>query len=677
MDNTRDIRSGLGGSPADAPGRPGGGRKDEPNGARAKLPGAVERRELARQAEVLAVLFNLTDRLHRAESRDAIYDATMDAMFEGLACDRAAILLFANDGPMRFVAWRDLSDPYRSAVEGHSPWRRNDIAARPIFIPDLDRSDLDAGLNDAVRHEGIRALGFFPVIAESRVIGKFMAYYDAPRSFGDDAVELGLTIARQLAFALSRIAAQEARSRVEQALFEIADAERRRLTELEALMESAPVAIWVTRDPECRIVTGNPAAHALFHVPPGANLSLLGQNGERPATYRLFRGGSELREGPVWRAAHGEIVRDFEMEVRYTDGAAPRHIVGNAMPLVGADNKIFGAVAAFVDITERKKLGNVQEHLASIVEFSDDAIISKDTSGVILSWNKGAERLFGYKAEEIVGRNITTIIPHHLLHEEPTILARIKSGERIDHYETQRRRKNGTLVDISLTVSPMRNQKGEIVAASKIARDITEKKKAEAQHNLLVAELNHRVKNTLATVVSIARQSFSGPEMREARGAFNARIRGLAQSHARLAEADWTSVELQALFEDEFAPYRQGGNVRLSGPPVALSPKAALTLGLAIHELATNAAKYGALSADGGRVDVRWSIDATDDALSISWVESGGPPVVPPTRHGFGRLLLERALGADLKSTITLAFAPEGVRFTAVIPALQYRAQIP
>jgi PAS domain S-box-containing protein len=328
-------------------------------------------------------------------------------------------------------------------------------------------------------------------------------------------------------------------------------------------------------------------------------------------------------------------------------------------------------------LAEEKRCSDVQAHLASIVEFSDDAIISKDVNGIILSWNKSAERLFGYKPEEIIGKNITTIIPAHLLDEEPGILARIRSGEHTDHYETVRRHKNGTLVDVSLTVSPIRNARGEIVAASKIARDISGRKRAEAQHSLLMAELNHRVKNTLATVVSIARQTFSGPEMREARAAFSARIRGLAQSHARLAEADWTSVDLKTLFEDEFAPYRQGGNVHLDGPPVALAPKAALTLGLAVHELATNAAKYGALSTNDGVVEVRWRVDPKDDALAIFWQERGGPAVSPPTRTGFGRLLLERAIAADLRSSVTLAFDAQGLRFIAAIPAVQYRAQIP
>jgi PAS domain S-box-containing protein len=640
-----------------------------------RVPATGEHARFARQAEVLTVLYNLTDRLHRAENRSAIYEAAMDAVFEGLSCDRAAIVLFPDDGgPMRFVASRGLSEGYRAAVSGHSPWQRNEVDARPILISDLARSDLDAGLNDVIRREGIGALAFLPLVAQAQVVGKFMAYYDRPHAFDREMVELGITIARQLAFALSRMAGTEARTRIEAALFDVADAERKRLAELEALMESVPVAIWVSRDTDCSFVTGNSAAHALFRRPGGANLSLIAPDGQ-PTNYALYKDGKPVEFGPVWRAAHGETVRDFEMEVRYEDGEA-RHVIGNATPLRDAKGNLFGAVAAFLDITDRKRYADVQEHLASIVAHSDDAIISKDTNGVILSWNRGAEILFGYTADEIVGRNITTIIPAHLLHEEPAILNRIRTGERIDHFETQRRHKNGTLVDISLTVSPMRNAKGEIVAASKIARDISDRKKAEAQHNLLVAELNHRVKNTLATVVSIARQSFSAPEMREARAAFNARIRGLAQSHARLAEANWTSVELQTLFEDEFAPYRQGGNVHLSGPTVTLSPKAALTLGLAIHELATNAAKYGALSTDTGIVEVTWTVAPDDASLAITWEEKGGPPVAPPARAGFGRLLLERAVIADLNSRAALTFAPEGVRFTAVVPAVQYQAHV-
>lgn len=640
-----------------------------------RSPEANAASEPVREAQVLAVLCTLTDRLHRAETRAAIYDAGMAAMFAGLGCDRAAILLFDNKERMRFAAWRGLSEAYRKAVEGHSPWNREDVNAQPILISDVEAGDLDANLKYAVRREGIRGIAFFPLVADGQLIGKFMTYYDRPRRFDGEAGP-GFTIARQLAFAVSRISASEARARTEDALLRSINAERARASEFEAVMESVPTALWVARDPDCAVITGNPAAYALFRETPDDNIAVSARR-ERPLPFTAFVNGKPLAvdELPLRRAVKGEHVRDYDIEYRFDDGTV-RHMVANATPLRDAQGRITGGVAAFIDMTERKRLGAVQEHLAAIVEFSDDAIISKDTDGIIISWNKGAERLFGYTAGEAIGKPITMVIPEYLLGEEPEILERIRKGERIDHYETVRRRKDGTLVDIALTVSPMRNAKGKIVAASKIARDISEKKKAEAQHSLLMAELNHRVKNTLATVISIARQSFSGREMLEARAAFNARIRGLAQSHARLAEADWTSVALQSLFEDEFAPYRQGGNVDIDGPPVALSPKCALTLGLAIHELATNAAKYGALSNQKGLVEVGWTIDPNNDSLTISWRERGGPHVVPPSRTGFGRLLLERAVPGDLKARIALAFPPEGVSFTAVIPSAQYRAQV-
>jgi len=319
---------------------------------------------------------------------------------------------------------------------------------------------------------------------------------------------------------------------------------------------------------------------------------------------------------------------------------------------------------------------DTHQRLAAIVESSDDAILSKDLNGIILSWNSGAERLFGYKAEEILGKCVTTLIPADRLDEEPRILERIRRGERVEPYETVRQRKDGSLVDISLTVSPIRDAFGKVVGASKIARDISERKRAEEalakaaeQQDLLVAELCHRVKNTLATVISIAKQSFSKDQtVEEARESFSARIRALAQTHGRLAEANWSGVSLETMLLDESAPYRRenDANVRLSGPPIRLRPKQALTLGMAIHELMTNAAKYGALSTKSGRVEVAWKIDPKH--LAISWTEAGGPPVSAPRRSGFGRLLLERALAADLKGEVCLDFAESGLRCDIVVP---------
>jgi two-component sensor histidine kinase len=185
------------------------------------------------------------------------------------------------------------------------------------------------------------------------------------------------------------------------------------------------------------------------------------------------------------------------------------------------------------------------------------------------------------------------------------------------------------------------------------------------QRDLLVAELSHRVKNTLATVNSIARQSFArGQSADEALKSFEGRLRTLAQTHGRLAESSWDGASLGRMLDDELAPYRSqdGDNIEVTGCDVSLSPRSAVVIGMALHELATNAAKHGALSVKGGRLAVRWSLDRDPRRLRLAWIESDGPPVAPPSRSGFGRLLLEQALKADLRGEVNLQFLPDGLQ---------------
>ncbi|MCI4590798.1 PAS domain S-box protein [Sphingobium sp. BYY-5] len=143
------------------------------------------------------------------------------------------------------------------------------------------------------------------------------------------------------------------------------------------------------------------------------------------------------------------------------------------------------------------------EHLAAIVESSDDAILTKDLNGIVTSWNNGAEQLFGYSAADIIGKSITLLLPDDRQDEEAPILARLRRGERVRHYETVRRRKDGGLVDISLSVSPLRDATGTIIGASSIARDITERKRAEEQQQLLLREMDHRIRNLFTLSASL------------------------------------------------------------------------------------------------------------------------------------------------------------------------------
>ena len=156
-----------------------------------------------------------------------------------------------------------------------------------------------------------------------------------------------------------------------------------------------------------------------------------------------------------------------------------------------------------IDITDRKVAEEAVERLASIVELSDDAIVAKNLHGIIQSWNSGATRLFGYLPEEVVGRSITISIPEDRLREEADIISRVSRGERVLPYDTIRKRRDGSLVDVSITVSPIRDAGGQVVGASKIARDISERKRAENQQKLFLRESHHRTKNLFALTFGI------------------------------------------------------------------------------------------------------------------------------------------------------------------------------
>jgi two-component sensor histidine kinase len=194
--------------------------------------------------------------------------------------------------------------------------------------------------------------------------------------------------------------------------------------------------------------------------------------------------------------------------------------------------------------------------------------------------------------------------------------------------------------------------------------DITERKRADHQRELLLAELNHRVKNTLAVVQSIAYQTFKndGASM-EARNAFEGRLMALAVAHNLLTQANWENASMEQLAEQ--ALQATGGSksrVSLAGPHMLLPPKLALSIAMALHELATNAVKYGALSDDKGRISLQWRHeDGPQPRLKLLWREEDGPPVSPPQRRGFGSLLLERTLVQDLDASVKTQFNPQGL----------------
>jgi len=295
---------------------------------------------------------------------------------------------------------------------------------------------------------------------------------------------------------------------------------------------------------------------------------------------------------------------------------------------------------------------------SSIVEFSNDAIISKTLDGIITSWNQAAERVFGYTAEEVVGKSVTILIPPERHDEEPGILERLRCGERI-HDETVRQRKDGSLINVSLTVSPVKNAQGKIVGASKIVRDITERKRNEEHIAVLAREAEHRTKNILATVQAIVNISHSDTADGVKR-AIEGRIQALAKLNDLFVESRWTGAELSRIVARELAPYVGQTRARIDGPYVLLAPNTAQAVAVTLHELATNAAKYGALSVTKGCVEVKWSHTA-NDRLILRWTEKGGPAVKGPTRQGFGTRVMKRMIRDQYKGHLRLDWRSEGL----------------
>jgi two-component sensor histidine kinase len=207
-----------------------------------------------------------------------------------------------------------------------------------------------------------------------------------------------------------------------------------------------------------------------------------------------------------------------------------------------------------------------------------------------------------------------------------------------------------------------------------ISQDITEQKQAEEQQRFFLDELNHRVKNTLTTVQSIASQTLRTTDSpTQFREAFEGRLLALSKTHNLLTRKSWREAELRDIAEQELAPYRKPGDERvvLNGPDVKLPARYAINLGLVLHELVTNAAKYGALSNNAGHLDVTWSVDGSPDRpqqLRIHWTETGGPPVAPPKRQGFGSRLIRRSIEGELGGYMVLNFAEAGVSYDISVP---------
>jgi PAS domain S-box-containing protein len=438
----------------------------------------------------------------------------------------------------------------------------------------------------------------------------------------------------------------------------------------DGLLDSVPVAVYCC-DRDGVITRYNKRAAELWGRSP--------EPGDRHERFcgacRLFLpDGTSLphAETPMARVLEtGEPARDEEVWIERPDGSRVAALV-NIDPLFDEDGSITGAVNCFQDVTARVKAEAALQERESwyhkLLQALPAAIYTTDADGRITFFNQAAEQLWGYRpklgTDQWCGSwRIYTAEGKPLPHDECPMAVALKENRPIRGTDAVAERPDGTRVPFLPFPTPLRDDRGMLLGAVNMLVDITERKQAEESQRLLIRELAHRVKNTLAVIVAMARQSLRGVPANGFGESFLGRLQALARAHDVLFAADWKGAELGALAHEQISPLASDApeRLRIDGPEVMLPPSHATALGLLLHELATNASKYGALSTEDGAVEMRWRLGARNGAqhVIIEWAERDGPAVAPPERQGLGsRLIQEGVPGAK----VDWRFEPDGVR---------------
>ncbi|MGL4962713.1 MAG: CheR family methyltransferase [Inquilinus sp.] len=360
----------------------------------------------------------------------------------------------------------------------------------------------------------------------------------------------------------------------------------------------------------------------------------------------------------------------IEHEVSVAESGVP--YLMQVRPYRDLKNVVDGAVVTFVDLSERKKSEQDRALLAAIVESSQYAITSFDLDGTVTSWNVGAEQLFGCSSSDAVGKAITTLLDDVVGDQWPELRTRLEKGERVEQIDIVRPTENDQPFAVSMIISPVKSADGRVVGGSLVAQNISKRKAAERKAELLLGELDHRVKNILAVVSAVVSQTLKSSASPKAFAVdIDGRIRAIAKAHSLLTRSGQGELSVRAVVETELAPYeQQKDHLTIAGPDVSLTPKAGLAFAMAVHELASNAAKYGALSVATGRLTVEWTVTGgpADRVLTFAWTESDGPTVTTPERRGFGTTMIEQTLTYELKAEVEREFNSAGLHCTIAIP---------
>ncbi len=366
---------------------------------------------------------------------------------------------------------------------------------------------------------------------------------------------------------------------------------------------------------------------------------------------------------------------DIEVRVRHTGGEVRWVRLESASRTLPDGRIIWDGFATDVTARRQSEMA-LRESEARFRHMADSApalIWMTDGDGKVIFANMHFDYVFGRPAAEMLGKRWREVVVSEDLPAFEAAFVEAFEARRQFRVEVRVRDKNGRVRWLRCDGVPRLDDAGSFLGYTGCAVDITDVKLAQERQSLLINELNHRVKNTLATVQSVAMQTLRHaltPE--QAREDFEARLIALSRAHDVLTRENWDGANLQEIVKQAIEPYRRKEADRfvIKGGAVRLPPRMALALAMALQELATNAVKYGALSNDTGGVEITWAVDRTKAVprVRLRWRETGGPPVKPPTRQGFGSRLIERSLARDLSGGVSLDFAPEGLVCTIDAP---------
>jgi PAS domain S-box-containing protein len=442
-----------------------------------------------------------------------------------------------------------------------------------------------------------------------------------------------------------------------------------REAQLRLFVEHTPAAIAVF-DREMRYLAVSRRFAIDFRLPP--DTQLIGKS-----HYEVF---PEVPEH--WRDIHARVLAGEELsndEDQFTRQDGRTEWTGWSMaPWRGGDGRIGGAILFAEVRTEqveaRRALADSEARFRATFENAAVGVARVGTDGSILRANKSFARMLGYSVEELTTRTFQDVTHPDDLANNISLLNKTLVGET-ESYCIEKRyvRKDGGIVWASLTVGCVRKTDGCVDYFVSVVQDITERKRVEEQQRTLLAELDHRVKNALATVSAVV--SHTQQESRSVAdfvAALDGRIRSMATTHELLSSHRWQGVSLSELVRRELAPYATCDNTEIKGPGILLKPEAGQAMAMVLHELATNAAKYGALSTKNGRVSIRWDRCLNGHPrpdLVFEWQEIGGPPVVALGKSSYGTSTIRELIPYELGGTVDLVPAPEGVRCRLIIPA--------